>query len=133
MPVEKINAEQEFIGKMERVMGFSRSLFNMTFGEGYEGGRNRMAKVVVFSVGFTRFIETIKSFPDPMSNIHHAIGIKFLNVLIDVFNSTDDYWDAFWKGEHPEFKPQNYNIIQLVDGKEITEKITDVTKITITE
>ena len=59
MPFERLPLDDLITGKMKRVIWYNKSLIGQTFGEGYEGGRNRLAKIVVFKVNLSKLSELI--------------------------------------------------------------------------
>lgn len=130
MPMEKMSLEDVIVGKMERVTAFARSLYNKTYGEGFEGGRNRMGKVVVFNVNFASFLESMRQLTVPWAKVEQYRVIRWLDALIDISNTSDEFWESFWAGNQP-YKPDEYWITILVDGKEVKELLKDVKNITI--
>lgn len=132
MPIEKLTPTQAMVGKIDRVTGFQRWLKGKTFGIEYDGGRNLMAKVVVFHVGFLRLLELVKEFSPELTAQEIAKATVWLNFLIDVWTGPESQWELFWKGEQ-FIKPQDYSLLQDIDGQEVPVDLTQMTFISFSE
>jgi hypothetical protein len=133
MPLDKITPDEEISGKFTRLVNYTKGLYGQTFGIDYPGGRNRMVKVIIYNVNFISFVNELKQIPQPYNEVDSARIIRHLNLLIDLSNTPDEYWEPIWKGEHELFHLENYTVY-LKDGKkEVIKTIADLQKITILE
>ena len=133
MPVDKLTVDEIILGKMSRVIAMNKTLTGKDFGEQCEGGRNRMAKVVVFKVNFSKFGELLRQIEGREWSDEQKAGVmRWLDCLIDILNTPDSYWEMFWEGKL-DFKPNDYVITKTVGDEKITETIFNISKITILE
>lgn len=133
MPLEKLSIEDIIVGKMKRVIAYNKTLIGQSFGDDYEGGRNRLAKIVIFKVNYGKLGSLMNEIVGREWSQEEKTGINtWLNALIDISNTEDSYWEAFWEGKLT-FKPEDYSITTKICGKKVHQSMYNLSKITILE
>lgn len=101
--------DDEITGKIKRVQAFQAEL-NGVFGPCLPGGKDKMAKAVVFDI----LIKDLRLFTDicasPLTEQQCIVALEKLDRIIDIYNADERFWKLFWDGQQP-IKPESIHMI----------------------
>lgn len=120
----KTTREDLIMSKLSKVSNFGRLVQGKTF---TQSNKNDMARAVIFEINWRKFMDFASKTKGAINwtTEEEDLGIKLLDFLIEVSESSSETWDLFWQGKqplHPKKMPFN------TDGKKKVSYI-DLTKV----
>ena len=102
-----MNEEQfddKVVGKLDRVAKYMDSIKGKTFGEEHQGGKNMMAKAVLFSLYFKEMVDYIGSITKDGATPKREEDVRVIHLcdnLIDIYGASEATMELFWSGKQP--------------------------------